>query len=467
AVDLIAVGWENAEGQKRRKKYPWNFLAGKLPFDRRGPKVRYVRHHIAHAVSAFFASGFERANVISLDAYGGSESGILGVGEGGAFKVLYTVPTKASWGHMYGKITEILGFRFHGDEGKVMGLAAYGTPRMNAVDFVEGKNGLPVIHPKKFRAFIESIPRRTPGTEILPEHKDLAATAQTVLENAVTKMAETLHKKTGARALCLGGGVALNCSMNGVLRAQDFIDRVFINPAAHDAGTALGAALWVHREATGARPDLVLRHPFYGPAFDSAAVLALLDAAGVTSYRRLEDPAEEAAELLAKGKIIGWFQGRMEFGPRALGHRSILADPGVPAMADRVNEIKGREKWRPLAPSILAEDAGEFIETRGETASPFMLYAFPASPAARKRIPAVVHVDGTTRLQTVHREDQPLFWRLLTAFKKRKGYGAILNTSFNLAGQPIVGRPRDALGTFFTSGLDALVMEDTLITKEP
>ena len=322
-----------------------------------------------------------------------------------------------------------------------MGLAAYGTPRPDTVDFVQWDRRFPRIDRKRFRAFLGRAPTRRPGEEILQEHKDLASTAQWVLERAVIGMARALHEETGIRALVLGGGIALNCSMNGALLSQDFLDDVFVNPAAHDAGTALGAAAWVHRELTGTRPECTLRHPFFGPAFDSAAVEAVLRDAGITSSFRVQDPEEEAAKLLASGKIIGWFQGRMEFGPRALGNRSILADPGKRETADRVNDIKGRERWRPLAPSIPLEDVGSFVNGTGPIRSPFMLMAFQAG------------------------EDQPRFWNLLRRFEEKTGRAVLLNTSFNLAGQPIVCTPRDALGTFFASGLDALVMEDFLVWK--
>ncbi len=465
-VDAIGVGWERAEAQwKKTKRYAWDYLASRLPFDRRDRKVAYVRHHLAHAVASYFVSGLPEANVISLDGYGGAEAGLLGMGRGADFETWTSIPTRLSWGHMYGKVTERLGFGFHRDEGKVMGLAAYGTPQPEEATFVNWNRAIPAIDPKKFRAFLERVPARRPGDPFLPEHKDLAATAQDLLERGVAQMARALHRKSGLRALCLAGGVALNCSMNGRLASLDFVDRLFINPASHDAGTALGAALWVYRDKTGRRPTGVLHHPFYGPRISSDQVKAFLEEAGITTCGRVEDPALEAADRLARGEVIGWFQARMEFGPRALGNRSILADPGEAGMADRVNDIKGRERWRPLSPSILAEDAGEYVEIDGVRESPFMLMAFPSRETARRRLPAVVHADGSARLQTVGVNGQKRFRRLLELFKERKGYGAVLNTSFNLAGQPIVCTPRDAVGTFFASGLDALVIEDWVVWK--
>jgi carbamoyltransferase len=462
-VDLFAVGWEDGKAQKRRRRIAWDSLASELPFDRKAPNVRFVRHHLAHAASSFFPSGFPKANVLSLDAYGGSESGLLLRGEGAGLEILHRLSTKQSWGLLYGSVTSRLGFTFHRDEGKVMGLAAWGTPRPETVDFVDWDREVPEILPERFRAFLERSPRRDPGAPIEPGHKDLAATVQAVLERAAVRMAEFLHRRTGWTSFCLAGGTALNCSMNGALLALPFVKEMFVTPAAHDAGTALGAALWVQREATGERPAVALTHAFHGPAFGSDRVEAVLRETGLRTWRRVQDPAAEAAERILDGKVVGWFQGRMEFGPRALGGRSILADPRDPAMADRVNDIKGRERWRPLAPSVLAADAAGIAEPA--VPSPFMLLALKATAAARERIAAATHVDGSVRLQTVSPGDHPLFERLLAAVKERRGWGAVLNTSFNLAGEPIVCRPRDALGTFFASGLDALVIEDFLVWK--
>ncbi|MCU0722650.1 MAG: carbamoyltransferase [Planctomycetes bacterium] len=462
-VDLFAVGWEDGSAQKRRKRIAWDALASRLPFDRKAPNVRFVRHHWAHAASAFYPSGFGRANVISLDAYGGSESGLLARGEGADLEVLHRVPTKQSWGAMYGMVTQRLGFAFHRDEGKLMGLAAWGAPRPETADFVDWDREVPEIRPDRFRAFLERSPRRAPGDPIGREHQDLAATAQAVLERAVLRMAEFLHRRTGLKDFCLAGGTALNCAANGALLAQPFVGRLFVNPAAHDAGSALGAALWAHREAEGVRPGAVLANAFHGPSFDSGQVEAALRDAGLRTWARTADPAAEAAERILKGQVVGWFQGRMEVGPRALGARSILADPRERATADRVNDLKGRERWRPLAPSVPAADAGEYVER--PTPSPFMLLALKAKPEARGRIAAATHVDGSVRLQTVRAEDHARFARLLAILKDRRGFGAVLNTSFNLAGEPLVCRPRDALGTFFASGLDALVIEDCVVWK--
>jgi carbamoyltransferase len=458
------VGWEAGNRQKRKKRFPWNFLARMLPVDIEDPRIRFVRHHIGHGIASFFPSGFAQANVLSLDAYGGSESGILGLGDGADFRILKTVPTKGSWGWVYSEITKALGFRFHSDEGKVMGLAAYGEPDLNSVDFVDWDRPIPLIDRAKFRRYLENLPLRRKGEDLTDRHRNIAATAQAVLERGALKMAEFLHSVSGFTRLCVSGGCALNCAMNGALLDADFVEELYVNPAPHDLSSALGAALWIHREATGERTAWRLRHAGFGPAFSNDEVKAALDRVGAGSYRRCDDIAAEAAERIARGEIVAWFQGRSEFGPRALGARSILADPRDKEILDRVNRLKGRELWRPLAPSIRREDLDTFV-TR-PAPSPFMHIAFEATDEAKRKIPAVIHTDGTLRVQTVEAEDQERFHRLITRFGETAGVGAVLNTSFNLSRQPMVLTPQDALGTFFSSGLDALALEDYIVWKE-
>ena len=464
-VDLIAVGWEAGNRQKRKKRFPWNFLARLLPFDIEDPRIRFVRHHLSHAIASYYLSGYPQANVISLDAYGGSESGVLGVGDGAEFRILKTVPTKGSWGWIYSEVTKALGFRFHADEGKVMGLASYGEPDMEGVDFVDWDRDVPLIDRTRFRRFAAELPRRRKGEEIVDDHRRAAATIQAVLGRGVRRMAAYLHGVSGFEALCLSGGCALNCAVNGEILREPTVARLYINPAPHDLSSAVGAALWAHKEATGERPVEVLHHAHLGPAYTDEAVEAVLVDVGVASWRKAEDICDEAARRLAEGEVVGWFQGPMEFGPRALGGRSILADPRDPALADRVNAIKGREPWRPLAPSIQEEEAPRLFDDW--CPSPFMLIAFQANDTCRSEIPGVVHVDGSVRAQTVSRETQPGFHSLLGAFRERTGVGALLNTSFNVAREPIVCTPRDALMTFYSSGLDALVLGRWLVEKQP
>ncbi len=401
--------------------------------------------------------------MISLDGTGEYEAGLLGRADGSGVRIMATIPRRESWGYLFGKLTELLGFTGHRDEGKVMGLAALGTPDRGLFDFIDWSRQVPRIRKQRLKAFLRSREPRRPGEEITREHMDLAATLQAAYERALLSMAGWLSARTGEKALCLAGGCGLNCAANGALAREGIFERIFVQPAAHDAGTALGAALEAHRRETGERASLSFSHPYFGPGYSPEEVERLISSAGLGRAEKLDDPAAAAARLLAGGKVIGWFQGRMEVGPRALGARSILADPRDPSARDRVNRIKGREPWRPLAPAILEEDSGVWLRERVE--SPFMLLAFTASSEALRRIPAVVHVDGTIRAQVLSREANPLFHGLITGFKALTGVGAVLNTSFNGPGEPIVCAPRDALQTFFSTGLDALIMECWKVEK--
>jgi carbamoyltransferase len=276
----------------------------------------------------------------------------------------------------------------------------------------------------------------------------------------VVKMAV---QKTGSRNLCMAGGVALNSKANGKIAASGLVDKLFVQPAASDDGVALGAALAPYLDNGGKLPDRAMRHGYWGPSFDDAAIESILKTYKLR-YRRLEDVAQSAAELLAQGKIIGWFQGRMEFGPRALGSRSILADPRDPEMNAKVNNaVKFREWWRPFAPSFKKEAASEYLESA--TDSPFMILTAQVRPEKRAIIPAVTHVDGSARPQTVEKETNPLYWRLIDEFGKRTGVPVIMNTSFNLRGEAIVHTPTDAVRTFFSSGMDALCIGSFLVEK--
>jgi carbamoyltransferase len=437
-----------------------------LPLDEYDRKrVIFINHHLAHATSAFFASGFPEANILSLDGSGGTESGILGVGRGTKIEVLRTVSNRGSWGLMYELITEVLGFRRHSGEGKTMGLAAYGQPDPNGLPFVDWSGEIPVIDPEKRKAFIAALKPRRKDDPITVEHQALAATLQYTLELAAQRMAEWLYQQTGIRRLCLAGGTALNCLMNGKLAQLPWVDEIFIQPAAHDAGTALGAALAVYVEKTGHRPDWRMEHAYWGPEYNNEAIeVALRGFTGIRFYRS-EDICAETAELLAKGHIVGWFQGRLEVGPRALGNRSILADPSRPEMKDLINKrVKHREQWRPFAPSILEEAVGRYIDP--PMPSPFMILAFDTNPYTRAELVSAIHVDGTCRPQTVSRYTNPRYWRLIKQFEKLTGIPAVLNTSFNVASQPIVNTPHQAIDTFLNCGMEILAIGDYLVRKE-
>jgi carbamoyltransferase len=308
-------------------------------------------------------------------------------------------------------------------------------------------------------------PGRAPGAKFEAHHADIAASLQKSLEETVLQLAAWLRAETGEPRLAMAGGVALNCVMNARIRDSGLFESVWVQPAAGDAGTALGAALWIDREKRGGDRRWHMSHAHLGPAYDDAAIEGLLEW-GRLSYRRLDDVAEETAALLAEDRIIGWFQGRMEFGPRALGARSILASPIKPEMQARLNELKDREDFRPVAPAVLEERLSDWFESREPAPSaPFMLFIYDVKPGRAERIPAVCHVDGTARVQTVNREANPRYYDLLRAFEQRTGVPVLINTSFNSRGQPIVCSPRDAIEAFYSTPLDALVIGSFLLTK--
>ncbi len=428
-------------------------------------RIVFVNHHIAHAASSLFASGFEKANIISLDGSGGTSSGILGVGQGTDIQVMKTVSNQGSWGLAYELVTEALGFRRHSGEGKTMGLAAYGTPNPDGLPFVEWDQDIPIINPKKRKAFVASLQHRSEDAPLTQEHKDLAATLQMTLETAVMKMAQWLYEQTGIRNLCLAGGTAMNCSMNGKLANLPFVDNIFIQPVAHDAGTALGAALAVHVEKSGTRPKWRMEHAYWGAEYDNEEIETALNSFDNISYHRSKDVCVETAKILAEGKVVGWFQGKFEVGARALGNRSILANPSLPEIKDKVNiKVKNREPWRPFAPSMLIEAVDRYVEN--PALSPFMILAFNTRPETRSEIISAVHVDGTCRPQTVDQKTNPRYWELIQRFNELTGIPVLLNTSFNVKGQPIVNTPHQAIDTFLNCGMDILALGDFLVTKE-
>src|SRR4029077_550986 len=306
-------------------------------------------------------------------------------------------------------------------------------------------------------------PARVSESDIEERHKDIAYAVQDACEIAMMSVVRMAMEKTGSRNVCLAGGVALNSKANGKIVASGLVDKLFVQPAASDDGVALGAALVPYLDNNGKGPIQTMRHGYWGPCFDDGAIENALKTYKLR-YTRVPDPASTAAELLSQGKILGWFQGRMEFGPRALGSRSILADPRDPEMNAKVNDaVKFREWWRPFAPSLKKEAAAEYLESA--TDSPFMILTAQVRPEKRGVIPSVTHVDGSARPQTVEKEVNPLYWRLLDEFEKRTGVPVILNTSFNLRGEAIVHTPTDAVRTFFSSGMDALVIGSFLVEK--
>jgi carbamoyltransferase len=435
-------------------------------------KMRFVDHHLAHAISAYGYSGFDDAAVVVMDGRGAWEATSIWRGHGGKIDHVLTIPYPDSVGYFYSEFTEFLGFQRNSDEWKVMGLAPYGQPGVKLDSFIDFETAPYRVHVKRltgngsgiFSGMIPLLgPLRVAESEIDNRHKDIAYAVQEACEVAMMNVVRMAIAKTGCRNLCLAGGVALNSKANGKLLASGLADRMFVQPAASDDGVALGAALAPYLDDNGKLPNKAMRHGYWGPCFDDEAIEDTLRTYKL-HYKRLSDPASAAAELLSQGKILGWFQGRMEFGPRALGSRSILADPRDPEMNAKVNNaVKFREWWRPFAPSFKKEAAGDYLESA--TDSPFMILTAQVRPEKRSIIPSVTHVDGSARPQTVEKEINPLYWHLIDEFGKRTGVPVLLNTSFNLRGEAIVCTPTDAICTFFSSGMDALVIGSFLVVK--
>ncbi|MGH9687636.1 MAG: carbamoyltransferase family protein [Candidatus Acidiferrales bacterium] len=436
------------------------------------PKFRLTQHHLAHAISAYAFSGFADAAVLVIDGRGAWEATSIWRGCDGRLEHVQTIPWPNSLGLFYAQFTQYLGFEPYSDEWKVMGLAPYGKPGVDLSEFI-AVDGNPYRVATRLLLGKESAPcdaiearlgpKRSPEFEIGDRYKDVAFAVQDACERAMLKLAASAVAKTGCRNLCLAGGVALNSKANGKILTSGLVDELFVQPAAGDDGVCLGAALAPYLDSGSKLPLRKMRHAYLGPASSDAEIEKALQTYKVR-YTKMSDVAKTAAELLANGKILGWFQGRMEFGPRALGSRSILADPRDPKMTAKVNNaVKFREWWRPFAPSMLAETAAEYIESA--TDSPFMILTAQVREEKRGVIPAVTHVDGSARPQTVERDVNPLYWQLICEFGRLTGVPVIMNTSFNLRGEPIVCTPTDAIRTFFSSGMDALVIGTFLVEK--
>ncbi|ALN57861.1 carbamoyltransferase C-terminal domain-containing protein [Lysobacter yananisis] len=435
-------------------------------------KVRFVPHHIAHATATFEMSGFERALVMTIDGQGDTEAGLTLKGSAEGLELLHRVPIPESLGHFYMQAIGFLGYRMF-DEYKVMGLAPYGDPERFRAQFEAMYELLPDgqwrLHPHLLDGMYAQLMPRRKREPIEQIHKDFAASLQQTLETVVFHALRHYRASTGLRDLCLGGGVAHNCTMNGNILRSGLFDNVFVHPAAHDGGNALGAALSVHRSEARHRPQR-LRNVYWGsPLGESDSVETRLRAwSDFLDIAPSANVEEDAAELIADGKVIGWVQGRSEFGPRALGNRSILADPRPAEFKGLINKmIKTRESFRPFAPAVLEEQAADYFELpAGATRFPFMTFVLNVQPDKRELLGAVTHVDGTARVQTVSREDSPRFWRVIDAFHRRTGVPVVLNTSFNNNIEPIVDSLEDAVECFLTTGLQALVVGDFVLTKK-
>jgi carbamoyltransferase len=497
-VDHVAIGWSRPGVTSRHNVKL--MLTGRWPLSRqrvertvlewltarrhRGGVVDYLRafapprrgfhfidHHRAHALSAYCLAGFDESAVLVIDGRGASEATTLWHARNGTLSLLEEYSYPDSLGVFYAGMTEMLGFTPLSDEWKVMGLASYGRPTFDLSPLITIEEQNYSVAGRKFlgrsdadRKALQAVvgPRRT-GDTLSERDRNLARSTQEACERAMLALLRRITSRTKLRRLCLAGGVALNCKANGELLRSGLIDDMYVQPAAGDDGACIGAAFGVYETLRQRVPSHPIGHTYLGTEHSDATVERVLRGYKL-SYRRVEDPAQVAAALLSKNRLIGWFQGRMEFGPRALGNRSILADPRDPDNPQRVNEaVKFRENWRPFAPSVLAEKGSVYF--RDFRPSPYMILSFWATEAAKNQIPAVVHVDGSSRVHSVTRDSNPLFYHLLWCFERLTGIGAVLNTSFNLKGDAIVESPRDAIHTFFTSGLDYLLIGHFLVDK--
>ncbi len=458
-----------------------------------------IEHHQAHLASAFFVSPFEHAVLLSADGLGDFASTMFGVGVGNRMEIDGAIPFPHSLGLYYTAVTQYLGFLKFGDEYKVMGLAAYGQPeqleafrdilrvypkfggfQLGLDYFTHHRTGPEMTWaesdttPSLGKLYSEKMARRlgavrAPEEGLEQRHRNVAASLQARLEEVYFRMLNGSRARTPLKAVCLAGGVAFNCVANGKIFDNTSFEKVYVQPAAGDAGLAVGAAYYVWHQKLGKPRSFVMDHAYWGPGFTSQEIRAAIGGSGVDregcSVAELaeEELTRRAAAMIAVGKILGWFQGRAEWGPRALGNRSIVADPRRADMKEILNRrIKHREIFRPFAPSILAEATGEWFEKSHP--SPFMTLAYAVRPEKRAQIPAPTHVDGTGRLQTVTREANPRYWRLIQAFRDLTGVPVVLNTSFN-DNEPIVCRPEEALDCFLRTRMDALAMGDFLITR--
>lgn len=437
------------------------FLAEALPgLD--PSRVRFVPHHVAHAASAALASPYDASSVLVLDGRGERASHLAGRYCGGRLEVLASQELPHSLGLLYESVTEHLGFLRSSDEYKVMAMASYGSPRWlgDFRDLVRAtEDGGFRVEPIDWARFAPAL--AAGGDEWTPAHADLASTVQTRLEEVLLDLAAWLHDRTGQRTLTMAGGVALNCVANARLAAESAFERIWVQPAAGDAGTALGGAL--HVAAAGGDRIERMSTAALGRSWTDDELAAWLATADI-AHERPADIAAAVADVIAQNGIVAWFQGRSEYGPRALGHRSLLANATRADNLKRLNDVKGREQFRPVAPMVLAERAAEIFD--GQIPSPYMLFTHRVHPSWVERIPAVVHVDGTARIQTVDAADEPVVARMLQHLERRTGVPVVVNTSLNTAGRPMVDDPRDALELFGSSPVDALVLGPHVVRRQ-
>jgi len=455
-----------------------------FPVDR----VKHVNHHQAHAATACFCSGWEECLVLVVDGMGEAQSASVYHARQGKLEKLCEISAKDSIGILYSVVTLHLGFDFNADEYKIMGLAPYGDPERfrpffeKAVELLpDGMVRIPLLRMNKSRDERENylatrkylaehlIKPREPDAEITGDHRDVAAALQDCLDRVMLHICGTFGRRTGLRRLALAGGVALNCTANGKLVESGMFDDIFVQPAAADDGSALGAAIFRSAQR-GAIRNVHMPVPFYGPSYSQGKIEEALcefsDRIDVVRYSGLACASDEAARLIADGRVLAWYRGRMEFGPRALGHRSILADPGHHEMRDRINSmVKMREAFRPFAPAVTLRQAHQWFEVAPGAEFPYMITTVNVREEHRAKLPAVTHVNGSARLQTVSSSDNGEFHTLLEAVGKTTGREMVLNTSFNVKGQPIVNTPQEALATFLNTGIEFLFLENTLVRR--
>lgn len=488
-LETYVASWPLSFGSFRRAVPLWlknrlnmrKNIADELVIDEE--KVLFGEHHLSHAASAFLVSPFERAAILTMDGVGEWSTTTLGLGEGNSIQIEREIRFPHSLGLLYSAITSYLGFRVNDAEWKVMGLAPYGEPRyvdkfhdlvdvkedgsfhLNMKYFAYNYSSFETIN-RRFESHFGQ-PKRKSDQEISRFHMDVAASGQKVVMDAVVKIANALHKLYETDKLTIGGGVGLNSVANWRIMQETGFNDVFIQPAAGDSGGALGAALGYDILTMKNPRKYVMNHSYLGPEYTDEEIQIVLDHYHA-SYHRARDKnelVEKAAKLLSQDKVVGWFQGRMEFGPRALGNRSILANPKNPKMKDIINsKVKFREQFRPFAPSVIEEEASDHFDIKIK--SPFMLLVPQVHAAKRRLLPSITHVDGSARLHTVERSGNPLYYSLLQAFQRIAGVPVLLNTSFNVRGEPIVMSPVDAYSCFMRTEIDALVIGSYLITEK-
>ncbi len=509
-VNEIAWGWDcdkyekylENENKKIKNKKNFNYLqnemnknlynskrirrAVKIGFSdqikKKMPKIHFLNHHLCHAASAFFCSGFNKSNILTIDGSGEDLTTLLCEGKGNKIKIINKFKIPNSLGGYYATFTEFLGFKPYMDEGKLMGLAAYGKyskkiqSKLDKFLKYNKSNGFYEVNNKlrydgkhtfgeRFTDEFVKIfgkKRKKNISALTKPYPDIAFNVQHRLENIVKLLAKNLYKKNKLQNLCLAGGVAMNCKMNGELSKEKYIKNIFVQPAASDNGVSLGAAQILSLKK-GVKLNTNLQNVYYGPKYSNSEILGYLKESKV-NYLKLKNIYKDTAKLIYENKIICWFQGRMEYGARSLGNRSIIASPFFKDMRDKINmNVKHRENWRPFCPSVLDEDYNRYIDSKIK--SHFMTIALPINKKIKDKIPSCVHVDNTVRVQMVDKKNNYKYWKLIKEFKKLSGHGIIINTSFNIQGEPVVCSPRDALRTFGGTGLDALIIGDYLVTK--